>query len=181
MRGPWPRERYLIGHALLACRYSSVARWVMSCTVGTRCLKDRSIPNSMNSCTHIPVDCPLRCLKIRSIPFQRPARKSWRYVQNCRQIAAEGTAITQGFSDEEAVESTGQRVAVLVSLRSTDNCEQRSQPNQNKSLAIIPCLDRTAPGTQSFVCEKRTTFLTRWVHWRKKNEKPRNYFVHHMS
>ena len=60
----------------------SVARWVhwparkkrkvLTPAVGSRCLKDRSIPNSMNSCTHIPVDCPCGCLRIPSIPIQRP-------------------------------------------------------------------------------------------------------------
>ena len=39
---------------------------------GIEVFDDRSIPISMNSGTRIPVDCSFRCLKIRSITFQRP-------------------------------------------------------------------------------------------------------------
>ena len=73
----------------------NVARWVrIGCRKkkrGKSLLRSRSssvlysgnevLEGSINPSTTVPVDCPFRCPKIRSISIHRPGRKSRRYVR----------------------------------------------------------------------------------------------------
>ena len=65
----------------------------------------------------------------------------------------EGSAITQGLSDNEAVKSTEQIVAVPVSLQARSNREERFSPNQNRSVAVTPCSGKVAHGTDVILFE----------------------------